>query len=235
MQAPSDVPEQRFKVAKNLSEQIAGYLRVQIIRGELAPGERLLEAKLAETMDVSRGPIREALRVLEKTRLIELTPRRGARVTEMSLEDIESLYDVLTELYVLVAGKAAENRDQEDLERITDAVQRAETFASTGDPAGYYDSIFDFAEAIRKASRNALADQILEDLEPATRRTQFATLSDRVDDLAKNVTFFQKAARHIENGNTEMAAQTLRKYAQNEKNFALRMQRKLNTGKEEQR
>jgi hypothetical protein len=90
MQPPSDVPEQRFKVSKNLSEQIAGYLRVQIIRGELAPGERILEAKLAETMEVSRGPIREALRSLEKTRLIELTPRRGARVTEMSPVDIES-------------------------------------------------------------------------------------------------------------------------------------------------
>ncbi len=230
MQIPSEVPEQKFKVSKNLSEQIAGYLRVQIIRGELAAGERILEAKLAESMEVSRGPIREALRILEKTRLIELTPRRGARVTSMSLIDIESLYDVLTELYVLVGRKAAENRDPEDLERITDAVRRAEAFASAGDPAGYYDSIFDFAEAIRKASRNALADQILEDLEPATRRTQFATLSDRVDDLARNVVFFQQAAHHIEKGNRDKAAQTLREYAQNEKEFALRMQRNLNGG-----
>lgn len=225
MQAPSDVPEQRFKVSKNLSEQIAGYLRLQIIRGELAPGERILEAKLAETMDVSRGPIREALRILEKTRLIELTPRRGARVAEMSPADIESLYDVLTELYALVAGKAAENRDQEDLQRIVAAVTGAEDCASRGDPGGYYDSIFDFAIAIRRASRNSLADRMLEDLEPATRRTQFATLSRRIDDLAKNVTFFQKAARHIEKGKAEMAAQTIRQYAQNEKAFALRMHR----------
>lgn len=226
MQVPSDVPERKFKVSKNLSEQIAGYLRVQIIRGELAPGERILEAKLAETMDVSRGPIREALRILEKTRLIELTPRRGARVTEMSLVDIESLYDVLMVLYTLVARKAAENRDDEDLQRIADAVKRAEAFASKGDPAGYYDSIFDFAAAIRRASRNPLAHRILEDLEPAVRRTQFATLSHRIDDLARNLTFFQKALRHIEKGNREMAGQTLQKYAQNEKDFALRMQRK---------
>jgi DNA-binding GntR family transcriptional regulator len=224
MQAPQGIPEESFKVSKNLSEQIAGYLRVQIIRGELAPGERILEAKLAETMDVSRGPIREALRILEKTRLIELTPRRGARVAEMSPADIESLYDVLTELYALVAGKAAENRHQEDLERIGSAVEGAAACASKGDPAGYYDFIFQFATAIRKASRNALADQILEDLEPATRRTQFATLSQRVDDLAKNVTFFQKGARHIEKGNAEKAAQIIRQYAQNERAFALRMQ-----------
>jgi DNA-binding GntR family transcriptional regulator len=227
MQIPSDVAVQKFKVSKNLSEQIAGYLRVQIIRGELAPGERILEAKLAETMDVSRGPIREALRILEKTRLIELTPRRGARVTSMSLIDIESLYDVLTELYTLVARKAAENRDHEDLQRMAEAVKRAEDFASKGDPAGYYDSIFAFAGAIRRASRNALADQILQDLEPATRRTQFATLSNRVDDLAKNVTFFKKGLRHMEKGAADMAGQTIRKYAQNEKAFALRMQRKL--------
>ena len=229
MQNPSDLPAPKFRVSKNLSEQIAGYLRVQIIRGELKPGERILEAKLAETMDVSRGPIREALLILEKTRLIELTPRRGARVTSMSLLDIESLYEVLTELYTLVARKAAENRDQEDLDRIADAVKRAEDFASKGDPAGYYDSIFAFATAIRRASRNALADRILRDLEPATRRTQFATLSDRVHDLAKNVTFFQKGLRYIEKGEAEMAGQTIRKYAQNEKDFALRIQRKLSS------
>jgi len=148
----------------------------------------------------------------------------------MSPIDIESLYDVLTELYTLVARKAAENRDQEDLEQIADAVRRAEDFASAGDPAGYYDSIFDFATAIRRASRNALADQILHDLEPATRRTQYATLSGRVDELAKNVKFFQKGFRHIEAGNAEMAGQTIRKYAQNEKAFALRIQRKLHPG-----
>ncbi len=222
MQVPTEMSESRFKVAKNLSEQIAGYLRVQIIRGELAPGERILETKLAEHMDVSRGPIREALRILEKTRLIELTPRRGARVTDMSLEDIESLYDVLTELYALVAGKSAENRAQEDLKRIKEAVEGAEACASRGDPAGYYDSIFAFADAIRKASRNTLADQILADLEPATRRTQFATLSQRFDDLEKNVTFFQKAARHIEKGDAAAAAEIIRKYAQNEKAFALK-------------
>ena len=226
MQEPLGMPEQSFKVSKNLSEQIAGYLRVQIIRGELAPGERILEAKLAETMEVSRGPIREALRILEKTRLIELTPRRGARVAEMAPADIESLYDVLTELYSLVAGKAAENRDKEDLERIGTAVRLAEICASKGDPAGYYDAIFHFATAIRRASRNALADQILEDLEPAARRTQFATLSQRIDDLAKNVTFFQKGARHIEKGNAEKAAQIIRQYARNEKGYALRMRRK---------
>lgn len=230
MQILSDVPEQKFKVSKNLSEQIAGYLRVKIIRGELAPGERILEAKLAEKMDVSRGPIREALRILEKTRLIELTPRRGARVTNLSLIDVESLYDVLGELYGLVARKAAENRDPQDLLRMDDAVKRAEAFASKGDPAGYYDSIFDFATALRRASRNALADQILDDLEPTTRRTQFATLSDRVDDLARNVTFFQKGLRHIEKRNANMAEKTIRKYAQNEKDFALRMHRKLSLG-----
>jgi DNA-binding GntR family transcriptional regulator len=226
MQVSSDAPEPRFKVSKNLSEQIAGYLRAQIIRGELRPGERILEAKLAETMEVSRGPIREALRILEKTRLIEITPRRGARVTEMSLADIESLYDVLIELYALVARKAAENRNQEALRKITDAVARADDCASQGDPPGYYDAIFDFASAIRRASGNVLADQILEDLEPATRRTQFATLSERVEDLRKNVAFFQKAARHIEKGNADMAGQTIRKYAQNEKAFAVRMQRR---------
>ena len=75
--------------------------------------------------------------ILEKTRLIELTPRRGARVTEMSQVDIESLYDVLTELYTLVARKAAENREQEDLQKIDRTLFRAKGF-DTFAPIGPY-------------------------------------------------------------------------------------------------
>ena len=73
-----------FKVSSSLSEQIAEYISDRIIRMEIKPGERILETNIAKEFGVSRSPIREALRILEKTRLLELIPRRGARVAEMS-------------------------------------------------------------------------------------------------------------------------------------------------------
>ena len=62
-----------------LSEQLADHLGQRIIRGELAPGERLPEQDLARELDVSTNSLREAFRLLEKRHLIEHQPRRGAR------------------------------------------------------------------------------------------------------------------------------------------------------------
>jgi DNA-binding GntR family transcriptional regulator len=214
-------PKMTFKASGNLAEQITRYLSDKIIRSELAPGERILETKVAEEMGVSRGPIREALRILEKKRLVELIPRRGAKVTEMSVMVFNWLYDILAELYALVARKVADNCCEEDLRRIRAALKNIEDCAEKGDVAGYYNAIFQYAAIGQQAAGNPLLNQILNDLEPITRRIQFASLSLRVEDLRKNVVFFKLATQYIEKGDGEMAAQTIRNYAQNEREFAL--------------
>ena len=212
-----------FKASNNLDEQIAEYLSAQIIRGELEPGERILEARLAEELGVSRGPIREALRILERKRLVTLIPRRGARITEISVAHIEWLYDILNELYSLVARRAAENRTQKDLAQIRRSVKKIEDCAARGDASGYYDAIFEYASIGQQAARNPLLDQMLKDLEPNTRRTQFASLSRRTtEDLRKNVVFFERAAQYVEDRDGEMASQIIRAYVQNEKEFAVK-------------
>jgi DNA-binding GntR family transcriptional regulator len=218
--------ELAFRASNNLDEQIAEYLTDRVIRGELQPGERIREARLAQELGVSRAPVREALRILERKRLVKLIPRRGARVTEISVSDIVWLYDILNELYSLVARKAAENRTQKDLARIRRALRKIESCAASGDVSGYYDAIFEYASIGQQAARNPLLDQTLKDLEPSTRRAQFASLAWRTEDLKDNVTFFEQAARHVEDRNAEMASQTIRAYVQNEKEFALSIRTK---------
>ena len=211
-----------FKASNNLDDQVAEYLTDRIIRGELKPGERILEAKLAHELGVSRAPIREALRILERKRLVKLVPRHGARVTEISVSDILWLYDILNELYSLVARRAAENRTRKDITLIRQALRKIESFAASGDVSGYYDAIFEYASIGQQAARNPLLDQMLKDLKPSTRRAQFASLSWRTEELNENVTFFKRAAQYVEDRNAEMASQTIRAYVQNEKEFALK-------------
>jgi len=206
-----------FKPWDNLDEQIAEHISSLIIKGELTPGERIREAKLAEDLGVSRGPIREALRILEGKRLVKLIPRRGARVTELSTSSIERLYDVLVELLTLTARKAAENRTKEDLARIRRALRKIETCAGKGDTSGYYDAIFEFFVASLIAAKNPLLSRLLRDLEPSTRRIQYASLARRKEDLKSNVLYFEQATKYIEDRNSETASQSIRKYAQNEK------------------
>jgi DNA-binding GntR family transcriptional regulator len=74
----------------------------------------------------------------------------------------------------------------------------------------------------QQAARNPLLDQIPKDLEPSTRRAQFASLSLRTEDLKQNVAFFEHAARYVEEQNGEMASQIICACVQNEKEFALK-------------
>jgi DNA-binding GntR family transcriptional regulator len=210
-----------FNASGNLAEQISRHLSDKIVRLELKPGQRILESRMAEELDVSRSPIREALRILERNRMVELMPRRGARVTEISELNIEWLYEVLGELYGLVARKTVENGDEKDLRNIRAALEKIEQCAEEADVKGYFDSIFQYAAAAMKAAKNPLLEQIITDLLPITRRIQFATLSLRIEDLRKNVKYFQLGTQYLEDRNAEMAAQTIQDYAKNEKKFAL--------------
>ena len=94
-----------LKMAGTLPDQIADYLLGKIVRLEIEPGERILEKELAEELGVSRSPIREALRILEKTGLVEIVPRHGARAAWLSEENIDSFYDVFTLLFTHVVRR----------------------------------------------------------------------------------------------------------------------------------
>jgi DNA-binding GntR family transcriptional regulator len=77
---------------KPLSRTVADWLAERIISGEIAPGERLTEPRLAELAGVSRSPVREALRILATEGLVEITPRHGAHVARLGARDARELY-----------------------------------------------------------------------------------------------------------------------------------------------
>ncbi|MFH2075759.1 MAG: GntR family transcriptional regulator [Pseudomonadota bacterium] len=78
----------------NIPASAVEYLRKQIILGELAPGQKLNEERLAAELNISRPPLREAFRLLESERLVLNIPRKGTFVSEMSVEDLDDLYQV---------------------------------------------------------------------------------------------------------------------------------------------
>nr|WP_321250658.1 GntR family transcriptional regulator [uncultured Ruegeria sp.] len=83
-------------------------LRRMILSGELAAGTDHLESELAETLGMSRTPIREAALMLESKGLLEMRPRKGVRILPVSSDDMREIYDILTELESLAAQRAAE-------------------------------------------------------------------------------------------------------------------------------
>ena len=100
-----------------LSDQTTTALREAIVKGDIAPGEKLNEPRLAEQFSVSRGPLREAIRRLVAMGLVRHIPNVGASVVTLSLANITDLYDVREVLEGKAAALAATNmNDQERLE-----------------------------------------------------------------------------------------------------------------------
>ncbi|MBW1715253.1 MAG: GntR family transcriptional regulator [Deltaproteobacteria bacterium] len=76
-----------------VTETVLDYLRTKIITGELAPGQKLNEMELSSGLKISRGPLREALRILEQEHLVVSLPRKGCYVAGISIEDFIELYE----------------------------------------------------------------------------------------------------------------------------------------------
>ena len=93
-----------IKNYKPLGEVVFDHLREAILSGELKPGERLMEITLAEQLGVSRTPVREAIRKLQKEKFVEMVPRKGAYVANLTAKDI---IDVL-EIRIILEGFASE-------------------------------------------------------------------------------------------------------------------------------
>lgn len=113
---------------KPLRELVYEELRKLIMTGQIKPGTRMMEIDLAESMGVSRTPVREAIRQLEKDNLVTIEPRRGAYVSDISPEDIGDMLLVREQLEGLATCLAAENMSDEEIEelvRMKDAYEQA--------------------------------------------------------------------------------------------------------------
>src|SRR6202166_1403634 len=95
--------------AETLCSLVAEELERMIIRGELQAGDRINESELAQMLNISRGPIREACRSLEKSNLVRVVTNRGVFVREMSVAQAAEIYDVRAHLFGL-AGRLAASR-----------------------------------------------------------------------------------------------------------------------------
>lgn len=104
--------------SKPLRERIADRIRADIVKGVFSDGERLIEPKLAEIYGISRTPIREALRQLESEGFIEIVPRKGAVVKELTIRDIDNLYAIKANLEGLAARQAVNLISDKEIERL---------------------------------------------------------------------------------------------------------------------
>jgi DNA-binding GntR family transcriptional regulator len=112
------------------SQRIADRLREQILSGQLPPGTRIIQDKLAEELQTSRLPVREALRILQSNGLVTLRANHGARVTQMDMHECELRYKMRERLEPLLLSESAPHLTDADIAELTELQARIE---QTGD------------------------------------------------------------------------------------------------------
>jgi DNA-binding GntR family transcriptional regulator len=98
-----------------LEAVVCDEIRARIVAGALLPGQRLVESVLAEELAVSRAPVREAIRRLEHEGFVSISPRKGAAVVEMTIEDVLDCYEIREALEVVAHRLAARRRTAQDV------------------------------------------------------------------------------------------------------------------------
>jgi DNA-binding GntR family transcriptional regulator len=173
--------ERRGSVAivrpKPLHESVVERLRDMIVEGELAAGERLHDSNLARILQVSRTPVREATKLLATEGLVDLLPGRGARVSELSVEDILDLFETIAGVERHACELAAERMSERDLDKLQRAHKRMARHHAAGERQPYFRLNHEIHLAIVDASKNATLQAIHASLMSRARRARYAALS----------------------------------------------------------
>lgn len=151
-------------VQNSLHQEVAATLREQIFAGQLRPGSFLDEAALCERLEISRTPLREALKVLTAEGLLRHEPRRGCFVNEVSEQDLDEIFPVIALLEGRCAYEAARNASDADLAVLTTLHERLNRHARAGRINDYYATNFAIHEAIILLANNRWLAQTIADL-----------------------------------------------------------------------
>lgn len=149
--------------ARSLVDVVAERIEAAIIDGRLEPGSRLSEQALANSLGVSRGPLREAIRRLEGRKLLERTPNIGVRVAALSLKDLKELLEVREALEGMACALAAKNMSNGEIADLARLLATHEKQKEVQEGTGYYQESkdFDFHFRILAGSGNQRLQQML--------------------------------------------------------------------------
>lgn len=144
-----------IQAPRPLADDAADRIRDEILSGRLSRGERLVEARIAAELHVSRGPVREAFNLLRAEGLLEEEPRRGTYVVSLSPDDVRELYDLRAAVEARAAKLVARSHSERGLEELRSRIDALASAAATGDVQAVSRADLEFHEAVARLSGNA--------------------------------------------------------------------------------
>lgn len=194
---------------KSLSDQAADILRRAILSGQLKPGEVLNETDLAEQLGTSRGPIREALRVLNTEGLTETEPYHGTRVQSLTRRDIEEVYSMRVLMETFAVRHILDNPDTAQLERLREHYDHMVSAAGANDFQKVTEVDRAFHDTLIQLSDHKLMASLWQTV--AMRVQQIMAINNRrFSDLHEIAHNHLRIIEALETGDADIACELLR-------------------------
>lgn len=196
-----------------LRDVVFNTLREAILKGDLQPGERLMELQLAAKLGVSRTPIREAIRMLEQEGLAVTTPRKGAEVAKMTLKDMEDVLEIRASLDELASQLACERISELQLEQLKERKNDLENSFKSGDVKAIAEADVKFHDVIYEATGNPKLTILLNQLREQIFRYRMEYLKDP-NNYPILIEEHENVYQSLRNRNEEQAILATRKHVE---------------------
>jgi DNA-binding GntR family transcriptional regulator len=213
----------------NTNEFIYNKIRDDITYGKIKPGERLFELELTKKYGISRTPIREAIRQLQSEGLLDVIPNKGARVTKLSIRELDEIYSIRAILEKYAVKLAAEKIKKIDLAKIIETQKKLEKNASEKDYIKYLENNIKFHFLFPKISGNQSLFQLIKDLRMRVYRYQYITLT-----IPNNLNLWleqhQQIIDALINNDAELAAKNMERHLEKIKRLSIDFLKKFPQG-----
>ena len=171
----------------SIAEQTYAELKRLILENELPAGHQLMEGEIAELLDISRTPAREAMMKLEAEGLVEIRPRHGMKVKPISVSDMREIYALLTGLESTAAWQAASlDHDDAEIQKLRDSVEKMDKALKAQDLQGWADADESFHRQLVAMSGNKRLIELVDRFIDQSHRVRMLTLSFRPPPLQSN-------------------------------------------------
>lgn len=211
--------EPKFEVTMNeylpLRDVVFNTLRQAILRGELKPGERLMEIKLANKLGVSRTPIREAIRKLELEGLVLMIPRKGAEVAEITEKSLIDVLEVRAALEELAVQLACDRMGKEDIQKLKEAAEHFADIVDSADITRVAAADVAFHDVIYQATDNQRLISLLNNMREQMYRYRVEYLKQR-EFHSQLLSEHQEIIRALELGERDVAAKVTNQHIENQ-------------------
>ena len=202
-----------------LTHGIADALAQRIVSGDLAGGVALREVAITQTYQVSRSSVREALLLLQRRYLVDIYPRRGAQVRVLTAQNVQDLYDLSTELYILLAQRW---QTQAQLLPFLEVRRAMQLSVQNKDVESFIKHSFAIVEVAAPIVNNPYLQQALANVMPAVSRTYYAAFKQRSTEMGQFTRIFDQLLVAVQARHTDKIRQLLSAYAQKNCQLALR-------------